>query len=220
MLDLEKIKSVKLPAGQWNQEAVAKQQIVLHHTASGDGSAGDINTWASTPEKVATAFIIERTGQIVQLYPSAQWAFHLGVNHPRWPQHDRQSIGIEIDSWGYLSERAGKYYTWTNQEIPADRVVIYQGGGYRGQRYYEKYTAAQIQAIDDLVTYLATRHKIPAGFDKSIFDINEKALAIAAGVYAHGSYRTDKTDAHPQADLLAMGAKFAEWDTTRKGLKI
>jgi N-acetyl-anhydromuramyl-L-alanine amidase AmpD len=220
MLDLAKIKSVKLPAGQWETETAPKKQIVLHHTGSGEGAQGDINTWANTPEKVATAFVIERTGQIVQLYPSGQWGYHLGLSHPRWPQHDRQSIGIEIDSWGALTEKGGKYYTWTNREIAADKVITYPGTGYRGFKHYEKYTAEQIQAVKDLVEYLATKYKIPAGFDRSIFDINQRALDQQAGVFAHSSYRKDKTDAHPQPELLNIGARFKTWDTTRKGLQL
>lgn len=219
MLNIDAIKQVRLPAGQWMAENVDKRQIVLHHTASGDGSQGDVNTWAATPEKVATAFIVERTGQIVQLYPSAQWGYHLGVSHPRWPQHDRQSIGIEIDSWGYLQKKAGKFYSWAGVEIPADRVQAYPGTGYRGQIHFEKYTVQQIQAIKDLVEYLANKYQIPAGFDSSIFEINQHALDIAAGVFAHGSFRKDKTDAHPQPELLALGTSWKQWDTTRKGLK-
>jgi len=206
-LDLSEIIQEPMPAGQFMDEAVSKVQIVLHHTASGPGSAGDLNTWRTTPEKVATAFVLERSGQLVQTFSSAKWAYHLGCHHHRWPQHDRQSIGIEIDNWGALVKKGSKFYSWTGQEVPADKIQVY-AKPWRGSMYFEKYTAEQITALEDLIVYLCKKFKIPMGFDASIFEIKKEALDLVPGIFSHASYRTDKSDAHPQPELLALGAKL------------
>lgn len=207
MLDLSKIKQEPLPSDQFNDEAAPKVQIVIHHTASGDGAAGDLNSWRASREKIATAFIVERSGQIVQTFHSSKWAFHLGITSPRWPQQDRQSIGIELDSWGALTAREGKFYSWTGQEIPAARVVQYDKP-WRGSRFYEKYTEAQLQALEDLLVYLGSEYSIPLGFGPDIFELQKRAALLEPGVYTHASYRADKSDAHPQPELLALGRRL------------
>lgn len=207
-LDLAAIRRIQLPAGQFQDEAAPKSQIVLHHTASGDGAAGDIQYWANTPERVATAFVLERSGILYQAFHSSRWAYHLGISHPRWPQHDRQSIGIEIDSWGYLEKKGDRFFSWAGVEVPADRVQKYDI--WKGCRYFEKYTPAQIATLRDLLIYLGEKYRIPLGFGFEIFDLNRRALNIEPGVFAHASYRKDKTDAHPQPELLALGSELKD----------
>lgn len=60
--------SHNFPDTQYLKERTVKRQIVLHHTASGPGVDGDINWWMRTPERVATHFIIDREGQVHQLF--------------------------------------------------------------------------------------------------------------------------------------------------------
>lgn len=59
---------VQFPESQFIKEETVKTQIVLHHTASGPGVDGDLAWWRKTPERVATHFIIDRAGQIYQLF--------------------------------------------------------------------------------------------------------------------------------------------------------
>ena len=37
-----------------------------------------------------------------------------------------------------------------------------------------------------------------------MWDISDKALAGEAGVWTHVSFRTDKSDCHPQPELIQM----------------
>lgn len=93
------------PETQYICEKTTKTQIVLHHTASGTSVNGDISWWRSNPERVATAFIIDREGIAHQLFDDEYWAYHLGLKQKVFTQArlpykniDKLSIGIELDS--------------------------------------------------------------------------------------------------------------------------
>ena len=72
---------VQFPDNQYIKEETAKTQIVLHHTASGPGIDGDVAWWRKTPERVATHYIIDRRGQIFQLFDLKYWGYHLGLSN-------------------------------------------------------------------------------------------------------------------------------------------
>lgn len=202
---VDKIIQLPFPKEQYIPEVVHKDQIVLHHTASGSTAVADANYWKSTPERVATAFIIDRNGTIYQCFSSGYWAYHLGMkaNMGGVAGLDKGSIGIELDSWGILTEQNGKYYSWTKEEVPKERVQVYPKP-FRGSKYYEKYTAAQLQSAKELVQFLAAKYKIPTTYRPEIFDVDKKALSKVAGTYTHVSFRKDKSDCHPQPELIAM----------------
>lgn len=97
--------------------------------------------------------------------------------------------------------------------------VVHYGMGYRGFDYYERYSDAQIAATKNLITELMGYYNIGPGarsscFEypvpatnslfESIFDINTNALGGVGGIYTHTSYRTDKSDCHPQPELINM----------------
>ena len=203
-LNINKIKADWLDNDDYTAQASVKRMIVLHHTASGIGTDGDVQTWKRTPEKVATAFIAERNGQIVQCFPSAHWAFHLGCNWHLWPRYDKESVGIEIDSWGYLTKKGDKFFSWAGVEVAAENVQYYPEK-FRGQHYYEKYTADQIQATKDLLVYLGQKFNIPLKYNYvDMFQVSDRARWLDAGIYGHCSFRADKSDVHPQPELIKM----------------
>ena len=43
-----------------------------------------------------------------------------------------------------------------------------------------------------------------------MFETNEKALKGYHGVWTHTSYRTDKSDCHPQPELIEMLKNIAD----------
>ncbi|MFK7807572.1 MAG: N-acetylmuramoyl-L-alanine amidase, partial [Saprospiraceae bacterium] len=57
-------------------EAVEKDQIVLHHTAG--NLQGDLGALTKENWHVSVAFVIARDGTIYQLHGSNQWSHHLG----------------------------------------------------------------------------------------------------------------------------------------------
>lgn len=212
------------PKDQFVDEITEKLQIILHHTVSGPGVEGDMSWWLMTDVRVATHFVIDRTGEIYQCFPIENWGYHVAVSKrgnkvdskykKLGSEYDKKSIGIELDSWGPVLPYNGSYYPikWdkVNKKMipnrnadPVTDVVKYQDG-YRGFTYFEKYTDAQLQSLKNLLTYLGNELLLPTYANESIFDINESALKLERGVFSHTSYRTDKSDVHPQKELVEI----------------
>lgn len=210
------------PKTQYLTEKTEKHQIVLHHTASGPGVDGDITWWTKTPERVATHYIIDREGVIHKLFDDDFWAFHLGLEqkvftqaHVPYKQLDRNSIGIELDCWGYLEPHTdGLFYPakWNGvKSIPntACKPVKYfyeycTQNVWKGHRYYEKYTTMQINSLRELLRELCKTHGIPKTYNNDMWVVSTKALRGEPGIFAHCSYRNDKSDVHPQPELINM----------------
>jgi N-acetyl-anhydromuramyl-L-alanine amidase AmpD len=217
-IDLSKIEVVNFPDDQFFHEEYPKKQIVLHHTISGNGVDGDIQTWEDDTSVVGTAIIVDRAGTPWQLFSSKYWAWHLGVGKKTL---DSQSIGIEIDSWGWLIKGdgttkmfgnppktvktiSGKYYTYYGSSV-AVPLQEYPNG-FRGYNYYEKYSDQQIRTIGELILYWHVKYNIPLDYNSDMWDVSPRALNGTPGIWGHTSYRpaSQKTDPHPQPELIKM----------------
>jgi N-acetyl-anhydromuramyl-L-alanine amidase AmpD len=208
-----KIISHDFPENQYYKEISKKKGIVLHHTVSGNSVSGDIEWWKLTPERVATPIIISRDGGIHQLYSTQYWAHHLGIKQEHFnrfglsasnTQRNKEFIGIELDSWGGLSFKNSKYYSSSGEEIKSDNVAYYDKG-FRGYKYFEKYTEAQISSLKELLEHCGEKYGIPLTYKGDVmFDFNKRALSGESGIWAHVSFRPDKSDIHPQKELIDM----------------
>ena len=114
---LERIKWKGLSATQYVREQTEKTQFYIHHTAGGPDPFSVVNWWQSTPDRVATHFIIGGMpfngsrwvdGDLVQCYNTKYWAYHLGLkashlsvspNHKTSKQLNSESITVEICNW-------------------------------------------------------------------------------------------------------------------------
>lgn len=202
-LDIKKIVQVKFPESQYYKEEVAKKQIVIHHTVSGPDATVVFEGWASNPERVATAFVISADGTIVQGFASKYWAHHLGLKKSNNTALNKAAIAIEVCNWGGLTTKDGKYYSAFNREVPADQVIDY-GKKWRGYRYFHKYTPQQIESLRQLLVYLSDKFSITKTYNADMWDISANALSGKNGIYTHVSYREDKSDMHPQPELITM----------------
>jgi hypothetical protein len=185
-------------------------QICLHHTASGPGVAGDIAWWVRDGQPVSTPLIVGRDGIATQVYSSTLWAFTLGLDHDRRKIVEAATIGLEIDSWGYLVKVGDKFYSYTGAEIPFEEVCALDIP-WRGHQYFHKYTIEQIETTRLLLEFWGETYGIDLTYkgDDVVFALNEDARqAKGSGVYGHASFRLDKTDVHPQPDLIAMLKSF------------
>lgn len=207
-----KIIKENFPGTQYYKTETPKKIIVLHHTVSGVGVSGDINWWKQTPEKIGTPYIIARDGTITQIFDDKYWIHHLGVKQYMLNQfgskisNDRLnqlSIGIELDSWGGLVRKDGKWVNHTGLVIP-DCDVVYYKDGYRGYFGFEKYTYEQLRALRELMIDISKRHSIPLNYFPEMFTFNEKAVKGYHGIWSHTSFRPDKSDVHPQIELIEM----------------
>lgn len=224
-LILSDIKQLKFPENQYFKEVKTKNQIVLHHTASGRGIDGDFSHWLNTPSRIATCVIVGHDGQIYQLFSSKFWGHHLGIKNFDFIHNDiplkyrknsrgvnfianndilnESSIAIEIDSWGQLTEKNGKFYSYTGAIVPKENVVEYPDK-YRGFKHYEAYTPKQIEAVKNLIEYWSNLYNIDITYNQDMWDVSKNALSGKPGVWSHTSFRKDKNDIHPQKELVEM----------------
>jgi len=213
-LNLKEIITVNFPEAQYIRESNTKNQIVIHHTVSGQGVNGDIAWWRSTADRVGTAIIVGWDGKIYQCFGSKYWAYHLGLKTGNNKKLNQESIGIEIDAWGGLVRTNRLWYPakWdgdlkkfvgNTSVAPIQNVQVYEQG-FRGFYGFEKYTDAQIEAVRELLVFWNGRYKIPLDYNEDMWDISNKALSGQGGVWTHVSYRKDKSDCHPQPELVKM----------------
>lgn len=212
-LDLTKIVVHKeFTAREYFQVEKPKKQIVLHHTVSPEGVGGDINWWLKDKKRIATCIIVAHDGTIHQVFSSKYWAYHLGLDNYhfsrqnlRYKNLNHTTIGIEIDSFGGLRwDKEEKCWRSVYGHKVEDSKVQEYPEGYRGFYAFEKYTTEQIQAVKDLLLFWHERYNIPVHYNSDMWDVSKNALKGVPGVYTHTSYRYDKSDCHPQPELIEM----------------
>ena len=87
--------------------------------------------------------------------------------------------------------------------VPENEVVEYSGL-YKGHQYYHKYTDAQLESVRKLLLYFSDLFDIPKRYQEGMFDILPAALRGEKGIFTHTSVRPDKSDCHPQTELIEM----------------
>lgn len=220
-IDLKEIVQYQLPENQYFKEENPKAQIFLHHTAGNPNPFRAIDFWNSTPDHIGTAFCIGgepskdkdgkelwKDGAIVQAFGSKYWGYHLGLQQQTYKKYgvaykslDKFSIGIEINNWGGLQYKDGKFFTYVGSTVDEDEVVEYSVP-FRGYKFYQKYTDAQIENTLRLVKYLCDKFNISKAYNEDMWDISGRALAGTNGIWTHVSVRPDKSDCHPQTELI------------------
>lgn len=212
MADITTKPIVKLdfPEDQYRKVQTDKVQITLHHTVSGNNAEGVANWWKSNPERVATCMIIDKQGIPYQLFSSKYFGYHLGVKTKTFMTHnipylplDQMSIAVELISWGGITKKDNKYYNVYAGEIK-ESDVIELDKEYRGFKYYDKYTDAQIKTLKELLVYWGGVYNIPLTYHENMFDFNLDSLKGTHGIWSHTSYREDKSDIYPDPKMIEM----------------
>ncbi len=188
-----------LPFKHYYQTMCVKTQLVVHHTGGGTGNSawnwfqqrnGGIGT-------ISVPYIIEPDGSILNLFQNMfQFGYHLGVAGKS--NLDKASIPTEIVNWGFLKEEE------IGKKVKENEVVEYSTP-FRGFKLFHKYTEAQIDSLYSLLKTQSFVTSIPLNYQyDQFFKVSKKALAGEKGLYSHCSYRADKTDCHPQPELIQM----------------
>jgi hypothetical protein len=200
------------------KEAYDKRQIVLHHSAGWDNARLMFDIWKRDLAKhVATAVGVTDSGEVIRGYDEAFWAVHIGaydIGLPNFMQLETQSIGIEICNFGALETRNNQHFTWINDfgkrgvgtTLPADKVIELN---YKGYKFYEVYTDAEIESTRRWIMLNAIRFDIPLTYNEADFwQVSPKAQRGEAGLFTHNSYVSWKTDISPQPKMIAMLSNF------------
>ncbi|MGB1206552.1 MAG: N-acetylmuramoyl-L-alanine amidase [Chitinophagales bacterium] len=221
-LNIKDIIQERLQEGLFYKEKVSKNQIYLHHTVSNGNPLSAINWWRQNAVRVATAIVVAgrphnhkskyADGEIYQCFWSKHWAHHLGLKRrhllPDSPTNtylNKHSLGIEIANWGWLThEDDGRFMALGGKvHVPANQVVEYSDL-YKGYQYYHKYTDAQLESVRKLLLYFCDLFDIPTTYHEGMFGILPAALRGEKGIFTHTSVRPDKSDCHPQPELIEM----------------
>ncbi|MEM6766720.1 MAG: peptidoglycan-binding domain-containing protein [Bacteroidota bacterium] len=227
-----------LESNEFMSEIFEKNTIYIHHTAGSGKADGVIQWWEKDNEtygvdryRVGTAFVIGRTllggsekydGKTWRAFKEYYWCNHLGLGKRhtgKGKTHnkmlEKQSIGIEICSYGHLTKEGSKFYfiikdssgkIVVKREIPADQVCTLDKP-WRGHSHFHKYTEKQIaetKRIILLLSYLFDINIPDTSYDASWFDIKQDALDGKPGLWTHCNVRPDKTDCFPQPELIEM----------------
>jgi len=211
-----KVIQTPLPINQYYPEPQKKLQIVLHHTVSNPLSPqGDIGFWRSDSTRIATYCIISYDGTINRCFPSNAWAHHLGVKTSELKSIgfkdfmirnnilNRNSIAIELDGWGGVTKYHDNFFNVYGK--PLDKSLDVIECKWRGYEYFQKYSDEQIQALEELISYLMKTYSIPSyGIKDGNIDLRKDALNSVPGIYSHSSYRLDKSDLYPDERIFRM----------------
>jgi hypothetical protein len=220
-LDLDDPRLKQVPWTRYNKEKYTKKQVVLHHTVSGDGITGDLRHWENW-RAVSTPIIIDRDGTINQLFSTRYWSYHLKAGNTTL---DKQSIAVELDSWGGLIKgdgslkqfgkrrdgspnmvrtKIGAFYATYGNEVHCS-ITTYPDE-FRGYNYYESYTEQQLRSLGALLLLWNDRYDIPLNYNYEMWQVSRRAKAGTPGVWSHVSYRNPKAkqDCHPDPNLIAL----------------
>ena len=194
--------------------------IALHYTVS--NSTNPLlhyqNTWEGRP--ASSDFTIARTGKIAgfkNFRDLRAWHYGAATWDGRTGDINRESIGFEIESYGYASycQSTGKFLDSYGHELDKSEVALTPT--YRGYNMWHALSNVQISAIANLILALYNSGAIS---DKASF-VNgmkstgrynilfpETGLTVkpAPGIITHGSGRppSEKVDTFPQDNLRQM----------------
>ena len=154
---------------------------------------------------------MSKDGEICQAFSSKYWAYHLGVRSEIFKAHDvdyrlldKNSIGVEICNWGYLTERDGKFYNYVNGLVPESEVTILETP-YKNKRYWHRYTDEQIESVRQLLVFWHKRYGISITYnDCDMWQVSKRALRGENGLFSHNSVRPDKLDIYPCPRMIEM----------------
>lgn len=204
-----------LPPDEYRAEKLDHDLLALHHTVGGSATSS-IAHWRKTPGRIATAYLIERDGAVLEAFPPECWAIHLfrlgslppGVTKELALATERRSIGIELASEGGLTWQDGNLWAFgtgtgkllgkADDLLAAGRVVRLPTP-WRGYQWFDSYEPEQIDSCLALVVELCERFGIPRVLHPMWARPDEVKPAdwqdFKGAVY-HAMLRPDKTDVH------------------------
>ena len=207
---------------------IQPENFFIHHTAGWNNPYNTINSWNKDDRgRVATQYCIGGTsvkvgsygddkynGQVVECFPDNYIGWHLGkVGNFNMSKY---SSAVEINNFGYVTKKNGKYYTYVNSEVP-ESMVCDLGYEFRGHQYWHAYTKEQIESVGLLIKHVKNIYPdidMVSGLPqllkdgvhpKEAFDFNDDAYnGRIKGLWTHTNVRKDKFDCFPQPELVDL----------------
>lgn len=207
-----------LPKGEYLEGDYKNDYIILHHTEGGANPRTVVDWWAKDDGKIGTEFVVggqncntcstKYDGNVLRAFPEGCQAYHIGASGSSYM--NKHSVGIEMCNFGYVYK--GKTYIGTN--VCSDQIISLNSS-FRGYKDWHKYSDEQINAVKELLLYIANRDNIDLheGLYKWIkkegsikaFDFHQDAYkGNIKGLLTHANVRKDKFDCSPQPNLIDM----------------
>ncbi len=134
--------------------------LIIHYTAGG-GLESTVE-WFKNPDAQASAHIvIGRDGEIVQMVPFNQIAWHAGRSS--WNGMyglNEHSISIELDNGGQLKGVPGFWFTWFDLLIEDSEVLQATHRNEMLQTAWHKFTKVQIDKLIEVATAIVNKYDI------------------------------------------------------------
>lgn len=204
-----------------------KKQIIWHHSAGWDSARGMFDWWKNDKvTHVATSIGISDDGKVWRGFDESYWAASIGTTIEIFNKNgiklirnagfvvnntllDQAAVAVEVCNWGNLTLKGDKYYSWANTEVSKEKVVELN---YKGIKFFESYTDAEIKTLKYWTLLNALRFEIPVDYNyDDFFSVSKKALSGERGVFTHNSYRSDKSDVSPQPKLIDMAKTLVDY---------
>jgi hypothetical protein len=209
-----------MPKDEYIKGPIKNEYIFLHHTAGWHNPYNTIDHWSRDSRgRVGTEFVLggrnhkdgtdEYDGIMVQAFPEGGQAWHLGKTQSGWM--NRHSVGLEICSFGHLDNANETYIGSKAIESEITRLKE----PFKGYLNYHKYSDKQIIEIEKWIRYIGERDgvDIRIGLKQFIqkhgpikgFGFHmEAAQGKVKGLLTHTNVRLDKSDCHPDPNLVDM----------------
>ena len=196
-------RSIRLPYSSYYYPAEThKKSVCLHFTVGYIMS--DIKSLTGQDNHVSVSYVVDRSGNVYELFPDKYWSYHLGANAVGSNvAMSKQAIGIEISNYGPLTPTGNTLNdAYGSNYCSKSDTALYDEVDYRGKKYYASMTDVQAAAVAALLKHISAKHGIPLEFvpDDSIFKSNSDALDFR-GIFLHSSVRKDKYD-WPMSDSI------------------
>jgi N-acetyl-anhydromuramyl-L-alanine amidase AmpD len=194
--------SLRLPDGQYLATETPKNLIVLHFTA-GTTAKSAYNTWVNDPQRIATAYIVDRDGEIYEAFDPKYWAYALGIKGGMGPVFEKRAIQVEIANVGPLKLRGDKLCWWPNDFnahwCDLSETHKYVKSSFRGNDYYAAFPDEQFLAVCSLVKQLCETFNIPKQIppEEKLMQTDLEWFANYSGIASHQNVRADKFDIGP-----------------------
>lgn len=179
-----------------------KKSICLHFTVG--NILSDIAALTKADSHISVSYVVDRSGNIYELFPDNFWSYHLGNGAIGGNTNmSKQSIGIEVSNYGPLSEKDGNMVdAYGNTYCTTWETNYYERRDYRGKTAFATMPNGQICAVAALIEYLCDKHSIPMTFSctDEVFRTADEALSFE-GIFMHSNVRKDKFD-WPMCDAI------------------
>lgn len=213
-----------LPKNEYVKGPIKNHYIFIHHTAGWEDPYKCIDSWAKDDRgAIATEFVLggqkvttgddTHDGVMVQAFPDGNQGWHLGKTGSG--VMNRQSVGIELCNFGYLTS---ELKTYAGQKAHESQVCKLKEP-FKGYTNWHNYSDKQIDELEKWLKFVADRDNIDLRIGlvqwikkygpTKAFEFQEDAYyGKVKGLLSHTNVRRDKFDCYPHPKLVEMLLKL------------